>query len=63
MDVETIKDISIWSDKVSRETNLGINVIVSRFVTVHKEVKDIEKAKKVVELELQRKTYEGKLYG
>ncbi|MEG2896556.1 MAG: hypothetical protein RR887_13400 [Niameybacter sp.] len=57
MTVEEIKDISKWADKLAGEYGVGISPIVNSFVKAHAEVKDIEKAKKMIELDLQRATH------
>ena len=60
MKLEDVKNIATWADNLSHEYGIGINVIVNRFVTLHRKNKSIEEAKKAVELELQRKAHEGK---
>ena len=49
-----IKNLTIWADELSHRHNKSISYVITKFFEVKKEIRSVEDAKKITELDLYR---------
>ncbi|MGL5676822.1 MAG: hypothetical protein ACRDDX_10445 [Cellulosilyticaceae bacterium] len=55
MSTQEINTTIIWAEELANKHNLGVNVIINAFVTARSELGDSDKAKRLVEQELEER--------